>query len=304
MSNTLVSIIVPSYGRPDTLRVCIESLIKQSLKSIEIIVIDDNGKGTENQIITENLINNLNNKFQVEISYHALSVNMGGAHARNKGVELSNSDIVGFIDNDDLALPNRVEEQYKKLIEFSSRNPRIKACLCLPIRKKNGVEVNREDFKFKENYLFELLSLEVNLQIGSSIILFKDAYNLLNGFDGKFRRNQDLEFMIRYYEKFDAIILNQYLIVANIDDRSNTPSYRKILETKELFLLKFDSLIKKFSIEKQNKILSMHQLEISKVALWNKNIIAFFRHFYLAKLNLKESLYYFSDVAKKILLHK
>ena len=55
--NKLVSVIIPTYSRPVNLKRAINSVLNQSYNNIEIIVVDDNGDGTYNQIRTEKEIN-------------------------------------------------------------------------------------------------------------------------------------------------------------------------------------------------------------------------------------------------------
>ena len=54
--NKLVSVIIPTYSRPEYITRAIESVLKQSYGPIEIIVVDDNGRNTENQLATEAIL--------------------------------------------------------------------------------------------------------------------------------------------------------------------------------------------------------------------------------------------------------
>lgn len=300
-SGTLVSVIIPSYGRADFLAQSIDSIVKQDHRPLELIIVDDNGAGTADQQATEHTVTSIQADFPIIYIKH--EKNRGGAAARNTGVDAAQGQFIALLDNDDLSLPNRISKQLALLQDKHRADPCIQACLCLPIRMKYGKEIDREVPKDKTNYLFELLAVRLTLHIGSSILLFKSAYQQLNGFDEQFRRNQDIEFMIRFYEKYHAVILNEHLIVINIDDRSNIPNYRKIVETKQLLLNKYKTLIEQFTPPQQKEIYKSHHLEIAKVALWNKNIGGFIQGLRSAKLSFPEIVSFFVDVVKKAIMH-
>src|SRR5690606_36481755 len=227
------------YGRPAFLAESVRSVIEQDYPQLEIIVVDDNGRDQAHQAETQQLIDRLQHNASArgkKLTYIVHEHNRGGAAARNTGVENAAGSLVALLDNDDTCMLDRISKQVDHLLTENHDDPNVMASLCLPIRMKHRREIDREVPKFKQNYLYELLSIQKNLQIGSAILLFKSAYQSLGGFDPDFRRNQDVEFMIRFYDRWDAAKLNEHLIIAHIDDRSNIPNYQKIVETKQRLL--------------------------------------------------------------------
>lgn len=110
----LVSVIIPTFGRPDYICRCIDSVLNQTYKNIEIIVIDDNGVNSTNQIDTNAILK----KYLSSdcIVYKVLDHNSGGSIARNTGINLSNGDYLTFLDDDDEFLPNKIEMQLDSLL--------------------------------------------------------------------------------------------------------------------------------------------------------------------------------------------
>lgn len=90
-----VSIIVPVYNTSDHLRKCMESLVNQTQKDIEIIIINDGSTDNSEAIIKEYV-----NKYSNIIKYYS-KANEGVAKTRNFGIEKATSDYVLFIDSDD-----------------------------------------------------------------------------------------------------------------------------------------------------------------------------------------------------------
>ncbi|MFH0264238.1 glycosyltransferase family 2 protein [Vibrio rumoiensis] len=104
---SLVSVIIPTYGRSSKISEAIESVLLQTHREIEIIVVDDNGLGSDNQKETETSLANYIDK----INYLVLKNNLGGGLARNEGIKHALGEYVTFLDDDDTYLPHKVEEQ-------------------------------------------------------------------------------------------------------------------------------------------------------------------------------------------------
>lgn len=110
-----VSIIIPTFGRYDLISRAIESVISQSYKNKEIIVIDDNtdesiAKGTKNIVLSY--------KEKIEIVYIKNSHNLGGALSRNEGIKNSNGEYIAFLDDDDYFAPDKLSKQIAFMEKF------------------------------------------------------------------------------------------------------------------------------------------------------------------------------------------
>lgn len=114
--NPLVSIIIATYRRNESLYRAIESAIAQTYQNIEIIVVDDNANSEWNQRVEETI-----KKFNTDkIKYIRNCLNEGSAKTRNKGIVASTGRYVTFLDDDDIYLPNKVENQLSHMeIEHS-----------------------------------------------------------------------------------------------------------------------------------------------------------------------------------------
>lgn len=105
-----VSIVLSTFQRADLIEAAINSVLKQTYKNWELIIIDDNGVGTEKQKDTEKKVK----KFSLNtISYYPLKLNKGCCGARNEGIRKSKGSLIAFFDDDDIWLPYKLEEQVK-----------------------------------------------------------------------------------------------------------------------------------------------------------------------------------------------
>jgi glycosyltransferase involved in cell wall biosynthesis len=105
MQNTLVSVIIPTYNRKEYLQESIESVVNQSYKNIEIIVVDDGSDINYAQEICSKYTNCI----------YLFKTNGGLSSARNFGIKHANGDYIALLDDDDLFLPSKIQKQVEIL---------------------------------------------------------------------------------------------------------------------------------------------------------------------------------------------
>lgn len=110
-----VSIIVPTYKRNKYIIRALDSILMQDYPDIEIIVVDDNGEGTEDQLATQDSLNKYIENNQIR--YIRNPINVGGAIARNNGIEQSTGEYITFLDDDDEYLPGKISIQVRAIEE-------------------------------------------------------------------------------------------------------------------------------------------------------------------------------------------
>lgn len=99
-----ISAIIPIYNVQDFIRECVESVIKQTLKNIEIILVND---GSTDQSMEE--IKDLVNKYNIIVINQE---NRGLSAARNTGLKYASGKYISFIDSDDYIEPNFLQKLY------------------------------------------------------------------------------------------------------------------------------------------------------------------------------------------------
>ncbi|MDR2962974.1 MAG: glycosyltransferase [Bacteroidales bacterium] len=108
-----VSIIIPVYNVEDYLRNCLDSVVNQTFRDIEIILIDDGS--------TDNSLEIMKEFAEQDVRIKIISQqNSGVSTARNKGFKEANGEYFLFVDSDDTILHNSVEILYKHAIETKS----------------------------------------------------------------------------------------------------------------------------------------------------------------------------------------
>ena len=115
MNEPLVSVIVTSYNGSDSIARAIESVKKQTYKNIEILVVDDNGLGSEEQVKTEKIVSTFS-----DVKYIAHEVNKNGSAARNTGAREAKGEFYCFLDDDDEFLEKRLSFRLPSLMSLET----------------------------------------------------------------------------------------------------------------------------------------------------------------------------------------
>lgn len=102
----VVSVIIPAYNAEKTIEKCLDSLFNQTLKEIEIIVINDCSKDNTLKILK---------KYKNKIKLIDNKKNLGPAGSRNKGLDVAQGKYIGFVDADDWVSPNMYELMSSKM---------------------------------------------------------------------------------------------------------------------------------------------------------------------------------------------
>ena len=97
MDKPLVSVVIPTYGGAEFLKRCVDSVLSQTYPNIEIIVVDDNGLDTPNQLLTAKVMAEYNNNASVKYVCH--KVNINGSAARNTGFKNSKGEYIALLDD-------------------------------------------------------------------------------------------------------------------------------------------------------------------------------------------------------------
>jgi glycosyltransferase involved in cell wall biosynthesis len=293
-----VSVIIPSFGRPEFLRKAIKSVIEQSFQDWELIVVDDNGAGSFFQLQTQNILS----EFVADQRIHYLiqEENRGGSAARNIGWRSASGEFICFLDNDDEFYPEKLSNQVRCL-----ENTGFKMTVCRFESFKNDRKV-RTSPKLPElgNYLIPFAMGRINFAAGSTLMISKSLLEKVGGYDETFRRKQDVELMIKLLVDEKLHLDDQILVRLNIDDRANIPSVENFRKFQNLFNLKFSKLFQTLPPKAQQEIRQYELTELAKVALWNKDWKLFLKLYFTGGLTFRTQANLGIDLVRKFMTYK
>lgn len=260
MINNLVSVIIPTYKRPEMVLRAVNSVLGQTYRNLEIIVVDDNGLGDEFQIQTHNALKPL----MENIKYLIHDKNKGGSCARNTGWKNSSGEYITFLDDDDVISNRKIECQLACLSKLDSS---WGACYCgYHVLKQNGTTQKSAHHKEGDVYL-QALMRTMFMGSGSNLFLRKYVVDKVGGYDESFKRNQDIEFMARVFEKYKLAFVNEDLLEIHYEVRQFSRPYSFYKEVTNFYLFKFKSKIDSLNPKQRKAVNEVISLEQARCAL-------------------------------------
>lgn len=276
MEDVKVSIIVPIFNMQKYLPACIESIIGQTLKEIEIILVDDGSTDKSLEICKKYAMRDHRIKIITQD-------NSGVSAARNKGLEVASGEYIGFVDADDWIEREMYESMY-------GQAQRIKAevILCDYVEQEekqknkqyhieNTVLISQQE---KEEFIISLLAGNDllgtgcrNLCRGVYVYLYKHSLIEKIGikFDPQIAIGEDFLFNVQILFKANKIGVNQgkyYYYRTN--EASATQKYRPDLELEhEVLMDKIEEILEKNTLK--NKL--EKQLVIMRLTYLIKNVV-------------------------------
>ena len=192
--------IIPAYNRQEFIQKAVESVLNQTFKDFELIIIDDGSTDD-----TKKIIQSFKDK-RIRYYYH---FNRGPAVARNKGIKKSSASYIAFLDSDDAWAPEKLAIQMKAMKEhpeylishteeeWYKGKRRIKH---LNIHKK------KQDNIFKRS--LQLCSISM-----STVIIKKELTVRIGLFDPDLEVCEDYDYWLRVTAQYPVLLIDQALTI-------------------------------------------------------------------------------------------
>ena len=229
----MVSVIIPTYNRAETIEASIKSVLNQTCSDLEVIIVNDCSTDNTAEIVTQ-IINK-----DSRVSYIRLTTNMGACVARNKGIELAKGEYVAFQDSDDVWNKDKLEKQIYAL-QKNSADIVVCAMSCISVDGTcEGVLPNIE----KEGFLTSPVDI---FNIGTQTILVKNEIAVKYPFDAEMPRFQDLEWLARVARCHSIYFVTSPLVAHKIGCDSISASNKKLFAACKLILEKHPDFAKEY----------------------------------------------------------
>ena len=199
MALPLVSVIIPTYNRWPMVGEAVESVLRQSRRDFEIIVIDDGS--------TDDTTKELQ-----KYGSHVRLVSQpraGVAAARNYGATLAGGPYLAFLDSDDLWRPKKLEIQ----TAFMSQRPEIQICQTEEIWLRNGMRINPKARHRKPSGDIFRQSLDLCLVSPSAVMMTRGLFEKVGRFDESLPVCEDYDLWLRIAAHHEVPLIPSALTV-------------------------------------------------------------------------------------------
>ena len=177
MPHPKVSVIIVNYNGKKFLEKCLESLCKVNYENFEIIVVDNNSTDGSIELVTKNY---------PSIILLKLNSNKGFAEPNNIGAKIANGKYLLFLNNDTIVTPNFISE----MVQVIENDKKIAICQSLLLKPDESID-SSGDFIDHLGVVYNSTKKtdeirEISSARGASMLIRKDVFDILEGFDEKF----------------------------------------------------------------------------------------------------------------------
>jgi len=255
----LVSIIVPCYNHQKYVKETIESIVNQTYKNIELIVIDDGSKDNSVQVIQE-----LANEYHFTFIYRS---NKGLSATLNEGINLANGKYFCVCASDDKYLFDKIAKQVK----FMENNLNYEMCYGKVIQFNDNDSKKIEIINAPSGFIFDDL-INHNFIPAVTAMVKADLFHHVGSFDEKLSI-EDWDMWLRIASKYQIGYMDEYLAYYRQHESNNSLNSLKMYESTRSIIKKWHSYnsyeyiylsnelsyFNKFALE--NKVKALSQLK-------------------------------------------
>ena len=194
-----VSVIIPTYNRAVLVQQAVESVLKQTFRDYELIVVDDGSTdGTDRAL----------ERFGGRLRY-VYQTNRGPSAARNRGVHEAQGAFIAFLDSDDLWVPQKLARQLTALRDRADRL----VCYTDEIWIRRGVRVNPRKKHHKHSGWIFAHSLRLCLVSPSSVLMRREFFDEVGFFDESLPVCEDYDLWLRASSRMPFLFVREPLII-------------------------------------------------------------------------------------------
>ncbi len=198
-----VSVIIHTYNNEKFIAETIESVLNQTYKDYEIIIVDDGSvDGTRDAL----------SPYKQKIRYH-YKENGGIASAKNTGISLSEAEFVAFLDHDDLWVSDKLQLQ----MECFKENPQVGLVYAQYTSFRDSKELRTKPEKGYSGWIFKELLAKSFIQT-STVVVKKECLNAVGPYDESFSLGDEYDMFLRISKKFQCGFVDKGLTRYRVHD--------------------------------------------------------------------------------------
>lgn len=230
--NPLISVVMPAYNSEKYISEAIESILNQSFKDFEFIIIDDGSTDRTWEIIQSFA----NNDGRIIALRNEENINV--ARTRNKGILMARGKYIATMDADDISYPYRLLDQY----DFITKNEKnIDICI-------GNIDIIDETGKSKYIREYPITDIDLKSKVyrynpfpNPTVLCKKIVYDEVGGYDPEYIVNEDFDFWLRAGQYFKFGNCGKTILKYRVS--SNSASHSRLRLTEKItFKLRWKAL--------------------------------------------------------------
>jgi len=227
MQMVTVSVIIPTCNRAHIISRAIRSVLSQSYFDFELIIVDDASQDGTEQVVKRFC--------DPRIAYSRNKVRLGAGASRNRGIRLAKGEYVAFLDDDDEWLPTKLSKQTSLL----SKLPKSVAVVytACSVLGENGKAFGVFSPRC-EGYIFDELKERYCIGATSTVMLRKEVFDKVGGFDEELPYNEDWDMWLRIARYYEFRCILQPLVNYYVSTTSMSKNAAAKIRGIELFFSK------------------------------------------------------------------
>ncbi|WP_294956573.1 glycosyltransferase family 2 protein [uncultured Fibrobacter sp.] len=225
----MISVVLPSYNRAHILPRAIESILGQTYKDIELIIVDDGSSDNTAEVV---------GRFSDSRIVYVRQENAGACAARNNGIAHARGDYIAFQDSDDIWHQDKLEKQLATL-----QNTGADVVFCRMNRMVGGEKVGLVSDYFHEGFLPKD---EVPMSIGTQTLVGKSEVFKQERFDSEMPRFQEFEMLVRAQKSFSIYCMEEPLVDYLLQKDSISANVSSIMAAWRLILKKHPDFLTQY----------------------------------------------------------
>lgn len=246
----LISCVIPTHNRAEKVIKAIESVLSQSYRNLELLVVDDQSVDNTKEVIE------LLSKKDKRVKYF-LNPTKGANNARNFGITNAKGEYIAFLDDDDTWVDSKLEKQ---LNVFNTLGNKYGVVYCTFVRKSHkGKALKYHPSRFSRIKNGDILNRLLKRNFISTCALFVKAevFQKSGMFDPKYKSFQDWELLTRIACDYHFYYLKEILVNVYESNDSITLNKKGRVLTKIMHLKQFMGLY-----EKRPRLLSFRYCDL------------------------------------------
>ncbi len=233
----LVSVVIATYNMARYLPLALRSALDQTYRNVEILVIDDGSQDDTREVIAP-FLGDRRLRYLVQ-------ENQGPAAARNRGVREAQGQFIAILDADDIWTREKLEQQIPLFLRS--------AAIGVVYSRISYIDETGKELRIADNELFRghvSGPLLVRNFIGfGTIVVRKECFDRLGGFDESIRMSEDYDLLLRFSTQYEFDYVDRPLLYyrewsGQVSRNWNT-RYLKAIEIMKSFLRDFPDAVDK-----------------------------------------------------------